>query len=303
MSRKINFKKDKKFLSRKTIVLIIIAILFLAGLVTAAKIMDHKKTQAPKPECNTSVTQSCEGGTTITTQDCINGKLINTGKICPCLRDSVITCEDNSIVVTQQCIDGNLINTGKICPCFRDSMITCEDGSKVITQNCVNGVLINTGKICPCFRNITQTCYDNTLVTTQNCVNGVLINTGNSCPSPPVIAPLMTAERLQAVFNKCPEIAKLPNDAKMVIEFDDANKQYLGYAYFVQGKGHVQPFSNQAYDFWLALNINKFSTLETSSNVCSDLKGLISSGDAFVITSPANPLTLVKYMGFKPCVM
>jgi hypothetical protein len=115
--------------------------------------------------------------------------------------------------------------------------------------------------------------------------------------------PLVTASILQSILQKSPEINKLPNDAKIVLEFHDNTKEFCGYIFFISGKGNVYAYAKQAYDLWLTLNINEIPALQSSTNVCADLKSMVKNGQAWIIYTTSNPFALLKYLSIKSCVM
>ncbi len=268
------WNKEDFSLSELQINLIVLGTIFFIALLVTSEMLKSEKTNLPvtppTPLCTTSTTISCSDANVIVTQDCVDGKLINTGKVCPCTKSTTISCSDGSVIVTQNCINGALINTGKVCPCTSPTKVSCWDGSVTITQDCIEGKLINTGRVCP--------------------------------TPPPTPAPLITPSDLQSIMQKCSQVTSIKGP-KIKMQFHDNNMQYVGYTFFVGSQGQVSPFTDQEYDMWLTLNINEIQRLKASNNVCSDLKSIVQAGNAYVIEQSNNPFTLMKYMGLKPCVM
>jgi hypothetical protein len=114
--------------------------------------------------------------------------------------------------------------------------------------------------------------------------------------------PIVTTSILQSILQKSPEINKLPDSAKIILQFHNEKNQYIGYKFFIGGKGVVYSYTGQAYDMWITLNINELFKLQASTNVCADLKSIVTAGNAWVIEQTKNPFTLMKYLGIKNCV-
>jgi len=264
--------------------------------------VDLSNHEPKQPQCTIDTTLSCSNGEIIVTQECNNGILVNTGKICPCIANTTISCEGGSAIITQLCENGVLSNTGKVCPCIRNMTITCEDGSVLVTQDCINGRLINTGKICPCFSDNIQICYDGSKETIQNCVNGKLVNTGNVCPTPvyvPIVIALNT-QSLQTLFQKCEYFTKLPGNAAILLTFFDGNGAMRSEKFFISGGGVLSTFSEQKYDLEFTLGDYRVPELESSSDFCDTLRKTKEQQDLRV--SLKNVFSSGKYFYLKNCV-
>ena len=123
-------------------------------------------------------------------------------------------------------------------------------------------------------------------------------NSGTQTPSPQI-----TIEMLQEILKKSPEMNKLSSDAKIILQFHNDQKLFTGYIFFVSSQGQVSSYNGQAYDFRITININTISRLQNSANVCSEIKSIISEGNAWIIEQPSNPFIIIKYMPIKGCVM
>lgn len=136
----------------------------------------------PNPECNAPMTISCASGSSVITQNCIDGKFYTTGNVCPeskdqCARDEFSTCDDGSSVTTATCAGTPkvLTSTGKTCPLAVESChsksYTCGTfngvncGSCPAAQDCISNICEN--RAMP--ENITTSCETtNTCSVTSN---------------------------------------------------------------------------------------------------------------------------------------
>ncbi len=122
-------------------------------------------------------------------------------------------------------------------------------------------------------------------------------------PQSEQVLPSVTASQLQSILQKSPEMNKLPDSTKLIIQFHNDINQFTGYRFFVGSKGSVSEYANQPYDMLLTININTIPGLEASTTVCSDIKRIIQSGKAWVIDQSSNPFVIMKYLPIKSCVI